>query len=106
MSFAPLVIGFRSVSSIVGVLTAYHGLLRHVASILLLLLRRCLHRITGRARHGLLPVHVLRCVGRKVAIWVLGVDWRRRHWARRTASHLLLLLQLLLLLTSLVDILV
>ena len=107
LSFAPLGIGFRCVSSIVRVLTAYHGLLWHVASILLLL-RRCLHGVTGRARHGLLAVHVLRRVGRKVAVRVLGVDWRRRHGARRTASHLLLLLllQLLLLLSSLVDILV
>lgn len=106
LGFAPLVIGFRCISSIIRVLTAYHGLLRHVTSILLLL-RRCLHRIPWRARDGLLTVHMLRRVRREMAVRVLGVDWGRRHWARRAASHLLLLrLQLLLLLPSLVDILI
>ena len=106
LGFAPLVMGFRCISSIIRMMTAYHGLLRHVTSILLLLRRR-LHRITWRARDGLLTVHVLRRVGREMAVRVLGVDWRRRHGARRAATHLLLLrLQLLLLLTGLVDILV
>jgi hypothetical protein len=89
LGFAPLVIGFRCISSIVRVLTAYHGLLRHVTSILLLLRRR-LHGIARRPRDGLLAVHVLRRVGREMAVGVLGVDWRGRHGARRTARHLLL----------------
>lgn len=105
LGFAPLVIGFRYISSIVGILTAYHGLLRHITSILLLR-RRCLHGIAWGSREWLLTVHVLRRVGRKMTVWVLSVDWRRRHGARRTASHLLLVLQLLLLLLTGLSILV
>ena len=99
LSFAPL-IGFRRVSSTIIILTAYHRLLWHVASILLLRWGR-LQRIARRPSDGLLTVHVLRCVGRQVAVRVLRVDWRRRHGRSGTAGHVLLLLTL-----PLVDILI